>query len=103
MVECDFICIGVEVDFFGEFIWMLVGLVKLVVEIGVVLLFIYCWFEGCGWGFQVYLVLDCISGDVVVIIQVLVDCFVQNIVVYFVDWYMLQFQWLVDLFELWWV
>ncbi|CFE46024.1 acyltransferase [Mycobacterium tuberculosis] len=99
MAERDLTRTGVEVDFFGEPTRMPVGPAKLAVETGAALLPTHCWFEGRGWGFQVYPALDCTSGDVAAITQALADRFAQNIAAHPADWHMLQPQWLADLSE----
>lgn len=99
MAERDLTRTGVEVDFFGEPTRMPVGPAELAVETGAALLPTHCWFEGRGWGFQVYPALDCTSGDVAAITQALADRFAQNIAAHPADWHMLQPQWLADLSE----
>lgn len=103
MAERDLTRSGVEVDFFGEPTRMPAGPAKLAIETGAALLPTHCWFEGDGWGFQVYPKLDCTSGPntnrVGAITQALADRFAKNIAAHPEDWHMLQPQWLSDLSE----
>ncbi|HUH69696.1 MAG TPA: phosphatidylinositol mannoside acyltransferase [Mycobacterium sp.] len=100
MAERDLTRTGVEVEFFGEPTRMPAGPAKLAIETGAALLPAHCWFEGNddqGWGFSVHPALDCTSGDIGAITQVLADQFAKNIVAHPEDWHMLQPQWLTDL------
>jgi phosphatidylinositol dimannoside acyltransferase len=97
MAERDLTRTGVQVDFFGEPTRMPAGPAKLAIETGAALLPIHCWFEGNGWGTEIYSALDCASGDVGTITQALADRFAHNIAAHPADWHMLQPQWLADL------
>jgi KDO2-lipid IV(A) lauroyltransferase len=97
MAERDLTHQGVAVDFFGEPTRMPAGPAKLACETGAALLPVHCWFDGDGWGMQVFEPLDTSSGDVGVITQALADRFAVNIAKYPEDWHMLQPQWLADL------
>lgn len=99
MADRDLTRTGVQVDFFGEATRMPAGPAKLAVATGAALLPVHCWFDGDGWGFEVFPPLDCSSGDVGAITQALADRFAQNIAVHPEDWHMLQPQWLADLSE----
>ncbi|MBY0442659.1 MAG: phosphatidylinositol mannoside acyltransferase [Mycobacteriaceae bacterium] len=101
MAERDLTRTGVQVNFFGEPTRMPVGPAKLAIETGAALLPVHCWFADTprqqGWGFAVYPALDCASGDVGAITQMLADRFASNIAAHPADWHMLQPQWLADL------
>ncbi|BCI52916.1 phosphatidylinositol mannoside acyltransferase [Mycolicibacterium litorale] len=97
MAERDLTRHGVQVDFFGEPTRMPAGPAKLACETGAALLPVHCWFEGDGWGMQVFEPLDTSSGDVVGITQALADRFAVNIAAHPEDWHMMQPQWLADL------
>lgn len=97
MAERDLTRHGVAVDFFGEPTRMPAGPAKLACETGAALLPVHCWFDGDGWGMQVFEPLDTSSGDVGVITQALADRFAVNIAKYPEDWHMMQPQWLADL------
>jgi phosphatidylinositol dimannoside acyltransferase len=97
MAERDLTRTGIEVDFFGEATRMPAGPAKLAIETGAALLPAHCWFEDNGWGISVHPPLDCSSGDVRAITQVLADHFAEDIAAYPADWHMLQPQWLADL------
>ncbi len=97
MAERDLTRSGVQVEFFGEPTRMPVGPAKLVIETGAALLPAHCWFADNGWGFSIHPALDCTSGDVHAITQVLADQFAKNIAAHPEDWHMLQPQWLADL------
>ena len=101
MAERDLTRTGVEVNFFGELTRMPAGPAKLAIETGAALLPVHCWFTDSrrqqGWGFSVSPALDCASGDVGSITQLLADRFAHNIAAHPADWHMLQPQWLADL------
>jgi phosphatidylinositol dimannoside acyltransferase len=97
MAERDLSRTGVQVDFFGEATRMPAGPAKLAIQTGAALLPAHCWFEKDGWGFSVLPAVDCSSGDVGAITQVLADQFAENIADHPEDWHMLQPQWLADL------
>ncbi|WP_197373516.1 phosphatidylinositol mannoside acyltransferase [Mycolicibacterium baixiangningiae] len=97
MAERDLTRHGVAVDFFGEPTRMPAGPAKLACETGAALLPVHCWFDGDGWGMEVFEPLDTSGGDVGVITQALADRFATNIAKYPEDWHMLQPQWLADL------
>jgi phosphatidylinositol dimannoside acyltransferase len=97
MGERDLTRTGVEVDFFGEPTRLPAGPAKLAIETGAALLPAHCWFEGDGWVCSIHPALDCTSGDVHAITQVLADQFAKNIAAHPEDWHMLQPQWLADL------
>ncbi len=97
MAERDLTRTGVEVDFFGERTRMPAGPAKLALETGAALLPVHCWFEGDGWGMEVFPALDTGSGEVNAITQALADRFAGNIAAHPADWHMLQPQWLADL------
>ncbi|MGB8386714.1 MAG: phosphatidylinositol mannoside acyltransferase [Mycobacterium sp.] len=99
MAERDLTRSGVQVDFFGEPTRMPAGPAKLAIETGAALLPAHCWFEGEGWGILIQPPLDCTSGDVGAITQLLADQFAKNIAARPEDWHMLQPQWLADLSE----
>ncbi|HEU0191666.1 MAG TPA: phosphatidylinositol mannoside acyltransferase [Mycobacterium sp.] len=88
---------GVTVDFFGEPTRMPAGPAKLGIETGAALLPVHCWNEGDGWVFNIQSPLDCSSGDVDKITQVLANYFAVGIAAHPQDWHMLQPQWLADL------
>ncbi|CAJ1499659.1 phosphatidylinositol mannoside acyltransferase [[Mycobacterium] kokjensenii] len=90
---------GVPVDFFGEATRMPAGSAKLAVETGAALLPAHCRFDGAGWRVDIGAPLDCSSGDIGVITQVLADRFAEGIAAYPQDWHMLQPQWIADLPE----
>ncbi|WP_458251820.1 LpxL/LpxP family acyltransferase, partial [Mycobacterium avium] len=73
------------------------GPAKLAVASGAALLPVHVHFEGEGWRFLIYPALDCSSGDVGAITQVLADHFEKNIAAHPEDWHMMQPQWLADL------
>ncbi|WP_050790164.1 phosphatidylinositol mannoside acyltransferase [Mycobacterium parascrofulaceum] len=97
MADRDLTRTGVEVDFFGEVTRMPAGPAKLAIATGAALLPVHCWFDGDGWGFEVFPPLDCGSGDVGAVTQALADRFAANIAAHPEDWHMLQPQWLADL------
>ncbi|OCB43018.1 phosphatidylinositol mannoside acyltransferase [Mycobacterium malmoense] len=97
MADRDLTRTGVEVDFFGEVTRMPAGPAKLAIATGAALLPVHCWFDGDGWGFEVFPPLDCGSGDVSAVTQALADRFAANIAAHPEDWHMLQPQWLADL------
>ncbi|MCV7415236.1 phosphatidylinositol mannoside acyltransferase [Mycolicibacterium litorale] len=97
MAERDLTLNGVQVDFFGEPTRMPAGPAKLACDTGAALLPVHCWFEGDGWGMEVFEPLDTSGGDVAAITQALADRFAVNIAAYPEDWHMLQPQWLADL------
>lgn len=97
MAERDLTRTGVQVDFFGEPTRMPAGPAKLAVQTGAVLLPVHCWFEGDGWGMQVYPPIDTAGGDLTAITQAMADVFAANIAAHPEDWHMLQPQWLADL------
>lgn len=101
MAERDLTSTGVAVDFFGETTRMPAGPAKLALQTGAALLPAHCWFadsdQRAGWGFRVFPPLDCASGDVGAITQLLADRFARNIADHPADWHMLQPQWLADL------
>jgi phosphatidylinositol dimannoside acyltransferase len=100
MAERDLTSTGVEVDFFGEPTRMPAGSAKLAIQTGAALLPAHCWFEDNevqGWIASIQPALDCTSGDVSAITQVLADQFAKNIAAHPEDWHMLQPQWLADL------
>lgn len=97
MADRDLTRTGVEVDFFGEVTRMPAGPAKLAIATGAALLPVHCWFDGDGWGFEVFPPLDCGSGDVGAVTQALADRFAANIAAQPEDWHMLQPQWLADL------
>jgi phosphatidylinositol dimannoside acyltransferase len=99
MAERDLTRTGVQVDFFGEPTRMPAGPAKLAIETGAALLPSHCWFDGDGWAVWLQPPLDCSSGDVDTITQLLADRFAENIATYPQDWHMLQPQWLADLSE----
>ncbi len=99
MADRDLTRTGVQVDFFGEATRMPAGPAKLAIATGAALLPVHCWFDGDGWGFEVFPALDCSGGDVAAITQALADQFAKNIAAYPEDWHMLQPQWLADLSE----
>lgn len=97
MADRDLTRTGVEVDFFGEATRMPAGPAKLAIATGADLLPVHCWFDGDGWGFEVFPPLECGSGDVGAVTQALADRFAANIAAHPEDWHMLQPQWLADL------
>jgi lauroyl/myristoyl acyltransferase len=97
MAERDLTRTGVQVDFFGEPTRMPAGPAKLAIETGAALVPAHCWYVDDGWGFELFEALDCSSGDVGAITQVLADRFARNIAAHPADWHMLQPQWLADL------
>jgi phosphatidylinositol dimannoside acyltransferase len=97
MADRDLTRSGVQVNFFGEPTRMPAGPAKLAIETGAALLPVHCWFENNSWRITIYPALDCASGDVNVITQVLADVFARNIAAHPADWHMLQPQWLADL------
>lgn len=97
MAERDLTRQGVAVDFFGEQTRMPAGSAKLACETGAALLPTHCWFDGDGWGMQVFPPLDTSSGDVGAITQALADRFAGNIAAHPEDWHMMQPQWIADL------
>jgi lauroyl/myristoyl acyltransferase len=97
MAERDLSRTGVEVDFFGEPTRMPAGPAKLAIDTGAALLPTHCWYDGDSWGYELWPALDCSSGDVGLVTQVLADRFARNIAAYPADWHMLQPQWLADL------
>lgn len=99
MADRDLTRTGVQVDFFGEATRLPAGPARLAVETGAALLPVHCWFEGDGWGMQVYPQVDTTSGDLTVITQAVADRFADNIAAYPADWHMMQPQWLADLSE----
>ena len=97
MAERDLTRQGVAVDFFGEPTRMPAGPAKLACETGAALLPTHCWFDGDGWGMQVFSPLDTSSGDVGALTQALADRFAVNIAAHPEDWHMMQPQWIADL------
>ncbi|MCV7028505.1 phosphatidylinositol mannoside acyltransferase [Mycobacterium sherrisii] len=97
MAERDLTRTGVQVDFFGEPTRMPAGPAKLAIETGAALLPAHCWNEPDGWRVRIHPPLDCSSGDVAGITQMLADQFAANIAAHPEDWHMLQPQWLADL------
>lgn len=97
MADRDLSRRGVQVDFFGEPSRLPAGPAKLAVDTGAALFPVHCWFDGDGWGCQVYPQLDPSSGDVPVITQALADRFAVNIAAHPEDWHMMQPQWIADL------
>lgn len=99
MADRDLTRTGVQVDFFGEPTRMPAGPAKLAVATGAALLPVHVYFEGDGWRFDIASPLDCTSGDVQAITQLLADHFEKNIAAHPEDWHMMQPQWLADLPE----
>ncbi|GFG96684.1 phosphatidylinositol mannoside acyltransferase [Mycobacterium timonense] len=99
MADRDLTRTGVQVDFFGEPTRMPAGPAKLAVATGAALLPVHVYFEGDGWRFDIAAPLDCTSGDVQAITQLLADHFEKNIAAHPEDWHMMQPQWLADLPE----
>ncbi|MDY6995814.1 MAG: phosphatidylinositol mannoside acyltransferase [Actinomycetota bacterium] len=97
MADRDMTRTGVQVDFFGEPSRLPGGPARLALATGAPLFPVHCWFEGEGWGMQVYPEVDVSSGDVTVITQALADRFAANIAAHPADWHMMQPQWLADL------
>jgi KDO2-lipid IV(A) lauroyltransferase len=97
MADRDLSRRGVQVDFFGEPTRLPAGPAKLALDTEAALFPVHCWFDGNGWGMQVYPELDTSSGDVTVVTQALADRFATNIAAHPEDWHMLQPQWLADL------
>ncbi len=97
MADRDLSRRGVQVDFFGEPTRLPAGPAKLALATGAALFPAHCWFDGDGWGTQVYSEIDTSSGDVTVITQALADRFADNIATHPADWHMMQPQWLADL------
>jgi KDO2-lipid IV(A) lauroyltransferase len=97
MADRDLSRRGVQVDFFGEPTRLPAGPAKLALDTGAALLPVHCWFDGTGWGMQVYPELDTSSGDITVVTQALADRFATNIAAHPEDWHMMQPQWLADL------
>ena len=97
MADRDLSRRGVQVDFFGEPTRLPAGPAKLALDTGAALLPVHCWFDGDGWGMQVYPELDTSSGDITVVTQALADRFAINIAAHPQDWHMMQPQWLADL------
>ncbi len=73
------------------------GPAKLAVQTGAVLLPAHVYYQGPDCVVQIGPALDCSSGDVGVITQLLADEFGKNIAAHPEDWHMLQPQWLADL------
>lgn len=97
MADRDLSRRGVQVDFFGEPTRLPAGPAKLALDTGAPLFPVHCWFDGDGWGMQVYPELDTSSADITVITQALADRFAANIAAHPQDWHMMQPQWLDDL------
>jgi KDO2-lipid IV(A) lauroyltransferase len=97
MADRDLSRNGVQVGFFGEPTRMPAGSAKLAIQTGAALLPVHCWYEGDGWGMQVYPEIDVSSGDVTVLTQALADRFARNIAAHPADWHMMQPQWIADL------
>lgn len=97
MADRDLSRRGVQVDFFGEPTRLPAGPAKLALDTGAPLFPVHCWFDGDGWGMQVYPELDTSSADITVITQALADRFASNIAAHPQDWHMMQPQWLDDL------
>lgn len=97
MADRDLTRTGVQVDFFGEPTRMPAGPAKLAIATGTALLPAHCYFDGDGWVADIQPPLDCSSGDVQAITQLLADNFEKNIAAHPEDWHMLQPQWLADL------
>ncbi len=97
MADRDLSRKGVQVDFFGEPTRLPAGPAKLALDTGAPLFPVHCWFDGNGWGMQVFPELDTSSGDITVVTQALADRFAANIAAYPQDWHMMQPQWLADL------
>lgn len=97
MAERDLTRTGVQVDFFGEPTRMPAGPAKLAIETGAALLPSHCWFSDDGSRVWIQSPLDCSSGDVQAITQLLADHFEKNIAAHPEDWHMMQPQWLADL------
>ena len=97
MADRDLSRRGVQVDFFGEPTRLPAGPAKLALDTGAALLPVHCWFDGDGWGMQMYPELDTSSGDITVVTQALADRFAINIAAHPQDWHMMQPQWLADL------
>jgi phosphatidylinositol dimannoside acyltransferase len=97
MAERDLTRTGVEVDFFGEPTRMPAGPAKLALATGAALCAAHCWNEPDAWPVSISVPLDCSSGDVKTVTQLLADHFTRNIAAHPEDWHMLQPQWLADL------
>lgn len=97
MADRDLTRTGVQVDFFGEPTRMPAGPAKLAIATGAALLPAHCYFDGDGWVADIQSPLDCSSGDVQAITQLLADQFEKNIAAHPEDWHMMQPQWLADL------
>ena len=97
MAERDLTRTGVQVDFFGEPTRMPAGPAKLAIETGAALLPSHCWFSDDGSRVWIQSPLDCSSGDVQAVTQLLADHFEKNIAAHPEDWHMMQPQWLADL------
>lgn len=97
MAERDLTKSGVQVDLLGEPTRMPGGPAKLAIKTGAVLLPAHVYYQGPDCVVQIGPPLDCSSGDIGVITQLLADEFGKNIAAHPEDWHMLQPQWLADL------
>ncbi|MDV6261583.1 phosphatidylinositol mannoside acyltransferase [Rhodococcoides yunnanense] len=86
---------GVPVTFFGEPTRMPAGAAKLAIDTGATLLPVHGYFDGDGWGFDIFPAVD-VSHGIDVATQALADHFAAGIRAHPADWHMLQPLWMSD-------
>ncbi len=86
---------GVPVTFFGEPTRMPAGAAKLAIDTGATLLPVHGYFDGDGWGFDIFPAVD-VSQGIAVATQALADHFAAGIRAHPADWHMLQPLWMSD-------
>ncbi|QII06417.1 phosphatidylinositol mannoside acyltransferase [Rhodococcoides fascians A25f] len=86
---------GVPVTFFGEPTRMPAGAAKLAIDTGATLLPVHGYFDGDGWGFDIFPAVD-VSHGIAVATQTLADHFAAGIRAHPADWHMLQPLWMSD-------
>ncbi|MDI9897274.1 phosphatidylinositol mannoside acyltransferase [Rhodococcus sp. IEGM 1381] len=86
---------GVPVTFFGEPTRMPAGAAKLAIDTGATLLPVHGYFDGDGWGFDIFPAVDVAHG-IDVATQALADHFAAGIRAHPADWHMLQPLWMSD-------
>ncbi|WP_045878271.1 phosphatidylinositol mannoside acyltransferase [Pseudofrankia sp. DC12] len=91
LADRDLSASGVPVDFFGARARMAAGPAALALRTGAALVPTALWFDGKGWGGQIYPPVE--HTDVATMTQEMADAFADSIASHPVDWHMLQRIW----------